>query len=49
MVSITANGTQQLIENNNVNFWSNNSWSKNSLVLNIAEPIETIMKDEVEN
>ncbi len=43
-----ANMTQQLIQHNNINFWSNNSWSRNSPDLNVAEHIGTIIKDEVE-
>ncbi len=43
-----ANMTQQLIQDNNINFWGNNIWPGNSPDLNVAEHIRTIIKDEVE-
>jgi hypothetical protein len=43
-----ANMTQQLIQDNNIDFWGNNIWPGNSPDLNVAEHIGTIIKDEVE-
>ncbi|CAF3372808.1 unnamed protein product, partial [Rotaria sp. Silwood2] len=43
-----ANMTQQLIQDNNINFWGNNIWHGNSPDLNVAEHIGTIIKDEFE-
>jgi hypothetical protein len=43
-----ANMTQQLIQHNTSNFWSNNIWPRNSPDLHVAEHIGTIIKDEVE-
>ncbi|CAF1307305.1 unnamed protein product [Adineta ricciae] len=45
---MTANMTQQLIQDNNINFWGNNRWPGNSPDLNAAERIGSILKDEVE-
>jgi hypothetical protein len=45
---IKANMTQQLIQDNDINFWGNNIWPGNSSDLNAAEHIGSILKDEVE-
>ncbi len=42
-----ANMTQQLIQDNDVSFWSNNIWPRDSPDLNAAEHIGSIIKDEV--
>ncbi|CAF1135896.1 unnamed protein product [Didymodactylos carnosus] len=43
-----ANMTQQLIKDNNIKFWGNNIWPRNSPDPNAAEHIVTIIKDEAE-
>lgn len=43
-----ANSTQQLLKENNINFWGNDVWPGNSPDLNPAEHIGSIIKDEVE-
>ncbi|CAF0718778.1 unnamed protein product [Adineta ricciae] len=43
-----ANKTQHLLQDNGVNFWSNDIWLDNSPDLNAAEHIGSIIKDEVE-
>ena len=43
-----ANATQQLLKDNNVEFWGNDVWPGNSPDLNPAEHIGAIIKDEVE-
>ena len=40
--------TQNLLQDKNVKFWGNDIWPGNSLDLNVAEHIGTIIKDEVE-
>jgi hypothetical protein len=43
-----ANATQQLLEDEGVNFWSNSIWPSNSPDMNPAENIGAIIKDKVE-
>jgi len=43
-----ANATQQLLKDNNIDFWGNDVWPGNSPDLNPAEHIGAIIKDEVE-
>ncbi|CAF1268087.1 unnamed protein product [Rotaria sp. Silwood1] len=43
-----ANMTQHLLQDNNIKFWRNDTWSGNSPDLNVAEHIGTVIKNEVE-
>jgi hypothetical protein len=43
-----ANMTQHLFQDNDVQFWTNGIWPRNSPDLNMAEHIRSIIKDEVE-
>jgi len=43
-----ANATQQLLKQQNVEFWGNDIWPGNSPDLNVAEDVGAILKDEVE-
>ena len=43
-----ANMTQHLLQDNNINFWGNDTWPGNSPDLNVAEHIGTVIKNEVE-
>ena len=43
-----ANRILQLIEDNKMNFYSKDSWPRNSSGLQVTEHTETMIKDEVE-
>ena len=43
-----ANKIQHLLHDNNLKFWGDDIWPGNSPDLNVAEWIESIIKDEVE-
>ncbi|CAF4562376.1 unnamed protein product [Rotaria sp. Silwood2] len=43
-----ANMTQHLLQDNDINFWGNDTWPGNSPDLNVAEHIRTVIQNEVE-
>ena len=43
-----VNMTQHLLQDNNIDFWGNDTWPGNSPDLNVAEHIGTVIKNEIQ-